>query len=164
MTQENRLADRGKKGKDLSGKTYKVHLDSYNQMDVITGRGPSARHEIFYFGESSLGPVRVDDFKYRFIDQTGGWIGAKVHMDMPTVVNLRLDPFERLGWGGTLQGTQNYWSWFVYEFWRFVFVQQEVAKLAETVIEFPPLQAGASFNLDAVKAQIEAAKKASNAN
>ncbi len=50
-------------------------------------------------------------------------------------------------------------GWFVYEFWRFVFVQQQVAALAETAIEYPPLQKGASFNLDAVKAQIEAAVK-----
>jgi hypothetical protein len=40
-----------------------------------------------------------------------------------------------------------------------VFVQQEVAKLAETAIEYPPMQKGASFNLEAVKAQIEAAVK-----
>ena len=35
--------------------------------------------------------------------------------------------------------------------------QQEVAKLAETAIEYPPMQKGSSFNLEAVKAQIEAA-------
>jgi hypothetical protein len=34
-----------------------------------------------------------------------------------------------------------------------------VAALAQTAIEYPPLQKGASFNLDAVKAQIEAAVK-----
>ena len=42
---------------------------------MITGRGPSNRHEIFYFGESSLGAIRIDDFKYRFIDQpAAGWV------------------------------------------------------------------------------------------
>ena len=45
----------------------------------------------------------------------------------------------------------------VYEFWRFVFVQQEVAKAAQTLIEFPPMQKGASFNMEAVKAQIQIA-------
>ena len=45
----------------------------------------------------------------------------------------------------------------------FVFVQEEVAALAKTAIEYPPLQKGASFNLDAVKAQIEAAVKAHSA-
>jgi len=149
------------KGKKIGARTYKNHLDGYNQMAAITGKGPSARHEIFYFGESALGAVRIDDFKYRFIEQPGGWIGGKVHVDAPTLVNLRLDPFERLTWpeNGTLDGSQNYFSWFQYEFWRFVFVQQEVAKLAMTAIDYPPMQKGSSFNLEAVKAKIEEAIK-----
>ena len=149
------------KGKQIGDQTYKNHLDGYNQLAMITGKGPSARHEIFYFGESTLGAVRIDDFKYRFIDQPAGWLGAKDHVDAPTLTNLRLDPFERLDWprNGTLDGSQNYFTWFQYEFWRFVFVQQEVAKLAMTAIEYPPMQKGASFNLDAVKAKIEEAIK-----
>lgn len=51
-------------------------------------------------------------------------------------------------------------SWFLYEFRRFVFAQQEVEKLAMTAIEFPPMQKGASFHLDAVRAKIVAAKSA----
>ena len=92
------IVDELKKGKELGGTTYKVHLDGYNQMDMITGKGPSSRHEIFYFGESTLGAVRIDDFKYRFIDQPGGWLGDKTHADVPYLTNLRLDPFERTGW------------------------------------------------------------------
>ena len=155
------ITDELLKGKQIGDRTYKNHLDGYNQMDMITGKGPSARHEIFYFGESTLGAVRIDDFKYRFIEQPDGWIGGKVHVDAPTLINLRLDPFERLTWpeNGTLDGAQEYFSWFQYEFWRFVFVQQEVAKLAKTAIEYPPMQKGASFNLEAVKAQIEEAVK-----
>ena len=150
------------KGKKIGDRTYKNHLDGYNQMDAITGKGPSNRHEIFYFGESTLGAVRIDDFKYRFIEQPKGWLGGKVKVDAPTLINLRLDPFERLTWpeNGTLDGAQNYFTWFQYEFWRFVFVQQEVAKLAKTGIDYPPMQKGASFNLDAVKTQIEEAMKA----
>jgi arylsulfatase A-like enzyme len=145
------------KGKQIGDRTYKNHLDSYNQLDMITGNGPSNRHEIFYFGESTLGAVRVDDYKYRFIEQPDGWLGGKVHVDAPSITNLRLDPFERLGTpeNGTLNGAQGFFmQWFMYEFWRFVFVQEEVAKLAQTALEFPPMQKGASFNLDAVKAKI----------
>jgi hypothetical protein len=40
---------------------------------------------------------------------------------------------------------------------RFRFVQQDVAKLAQTAVEFPPTQKGSSFNREAVKAQIEKA-------
>jgi arylsulfatase A-like enzyme len=153
------IVDQLKSGLSLGDEHYKVHLDGYNQMDMITGKGPSARHEIFYFGESTLGAVRIDDFKYRFINQPGGWLGEKTHADVPYLTNLRLDPFERTGWpeDGTKTGSQEYFGWFKYEFWRFVFVQQQVAKLAMTAIEFPPMQKGASFNLDAVKAKIEEA-------
>jgi hypothetical protein len=78
---------------------------------------------------------------------------------MPTIVDLRQDPFERtpsirgeslnsLG-GGYMNG------FYAREFWRFVLVQQQVAALAQTAINYPPMQAPASFNLEAVKRQIE---------
>ncbi len=150
------ITDQLLKGVTLGDRTYKNHLDGYNQMGAITGNGPSARHEIWYFGESTLGAVRIDDFKYRFIDQPDGWLGAKTHVDVPYLTNLRLDPFERTGWpvDGTKNGSQAYFDWFKYEFWRFVFVQQQVGKLARTAIEYPPMQRGASFNLDALKAEL----------
>jgi hypothetical protein len=148
------------KGKKLGDTKYKVHLDGYNQMDLITGKGPSNRHEIFYFTESALAAVRIDDFKYRFIDQPYGWIGSKVHVDAPVLTNLRLDPFERTAWSAGNVGSYQYFDWFRFEFWRFVFVQQEVAKLAMTALEYPPMQKGASFNLEAVKAKIEEAMRA----
>ena len=53
------------KGKQLGDTTYKVHLDGYDQLDVLTGKGPSNRHEIFYFAEGTLGAVRIDDWKYQ---------------------------------------------------------------------------------------------------
>jgi len=156
------ISEELKKGKQIGDRTYKVHLDGYNQMDLITGKGPSKRNEIFYFGESELGAVRIGDYKYRFIDQPGGWLGEKTKVDVPYLTNLRLDPFERTGWpeSGSKGGSQEYFQWFKYEFWRFVFVQEHVAKLAMTAVEFPPMQRGASFNLDAVKAKIEAARGA----
>src|SRR6059058_2972848 len=43
-----------KKGKQLGDQAFKVFLDGYNQMDLITGKGPSNRTEIWYFGESDL--------------------------------------------------------------------------------------------------------------
>ena len=145
------IAEELKKGKQLGDRTYKVYLDGYNQMDLITGKGPSKRNEIFYFAESTLGAVRIGDFKYRFIDQPNGWLGGTVKVDWPILVNLRLDPFERTGISGSLA----YYNWFVYEFWRFVFVKQEVGKYAQTFIDLPPLQKGASFNLEALKQELE---------
>ena len=140
-------------GKQLGDTTYKVHIDGYDQTALLTG-GESARHEIFYFAEGTLGAVRFNDYKYRFIDQPGGWLGGTVKVDWPIIVNLRLDPFERTGLSGSLA----FYTWFVDQFWRFVLVQEVVGKGAETFVEFPPMQKGASFNMDAVKAKIAAAQ------
>jgi arylsulfatase len=142
------------KGKYLGDRTYRVHLDGYNQLPLITGKGPSARKEIFYFAESTLGAVRIGDYKYRFIDQPSGWLGGTVKVDMPILFNLRLDPFERAGLPSGGNGSLNYYNWFVYEFWRFVAVQQSVAEYAKSFVDYPPMQKGASFNLESVKAQI----------
>jgi len=145
-----------RKGKEFGGRTYKVHLDGYNQMDMLTGKGPSKRHEIFYLTETTLAAVRIDDYKYRFTDQPNGWLGATQKVDWPILVNLRLDPYERTGmYNGKDNGSIAYYNWFAFEFWRFVFVQQEVAQAAQTLIEFPPMQKGASFNMEAVKEQIQ---------
>jgi arylsulfatase A-like enzyme len=146
-------------GVKLGDRTYKNHLDGYNQMDLLLGKGPSARHELFYFGGPTLGAIRIDDFKFQFYQQPFGWPGEKTTTDMPTIVNLRQDPFERTPSirGETLNdlggGYMN--EFYAREFWRFVLVQQEVAKLAETAINYPPMQAPASFNLEAVKRHVD---------
>ena len=151
------IVDELKKGKQIGDRTYKQHLDGYNQMDLITGKGPSKRNEIWYFTETTLAAARVGDFKYRFTDQPNGWFGNTTKVDWPIVTNLRLDPYERTGLIVNAQtGSVAYVNWYMYEFWRGVFVQQETEKLGQTFIDFPPAQKGASFNLEAVKAQVEA--------
>jgi len=140
-----------KGGKQLGGRNYKVHLDGYNQVDLITGKGASKRREIVYFAEGTLGAIRIDDYKYRFIDQPAGWLGGTVKPDWPILVNLRLDPFERTGLGRSLA----FYNWYAYEFWRFVFVQEVVEKFAQSFVEFPPMQKGASFNMDAIKERVK---------
>jgi arylsulfatase A-like enzyme len=147
------IIDELKQGKQLGYKSYKVHLDGYNQLDLITGKVPSARHEIYYFTEGTLSAVRINDYKYRFTDQPGGWLGATVKVDWPILVNLRLDPFERTGMPSGDNGSLAYYNWFAYQFWRFVYVQQQVGTLAQAAIEFPPMQKGASFNLEVIKEQ-----------
>jgi arylsulfatase len=145
------------KGKQMGGQNYKVHLDGYDQTALITGKGPSTRHEVLYFTEGTLSAVRIDDYKYRFTDQPGGWLGGTIKVDWPILTNIRLDPFERMGLPNGANGSLAFYNWFAYEFWRFQFVQKEIAKVAQTAIEYPPMQKGASFNLEAVKAQIEKA-------
>ncbi len=83
--------------------------------------------------------------------------------DMPTIINLRQDPFERTPSirGETINnlggGYMN--DFYAREFWRFVQVQQVVAAAAQSLIDFPPMQQSASFNLQAIKEKVEAVIK-----
>jgi arylsulfatase len=158
------ITDQLLKGVKLGDRTYKNHLDGYNQLALLEGKGPSARHEVFYFGGPHLGAIRIDDFKFQFFQQPYGWPGEKITTDMPTVVNLRQDPFERTpsirgeslndSGGGYLN------DFFGREFWRFVMVQKAVFELAQSAVDYPPMQAPATFNLDALKQQIQEMIKA----
>jgi arylsulfatase len=157
------ITDQLLKGVKLGDRSYKNHLDGYNQMALLEGKGPTTRHELFYFGGPHLGAVRLDDFKFIFFAQPWGWPGEKTTTDMPALINIRQDPFERLPnlRGESFNtGSPGYTNdFFAREFWRFVLVQQEVAKLAMTAIDYPPMQEPATFNLDAVKQKIQAMMK-----
>jgi arylsulfatase len=157
------IVEQLKKGVSLGDRNYKNHLDGYNQLDLLQDKGPSARQEYFYFAGPHLGAIRIGDFKFQFFRQPEGWTGQKTTTDMPGIINIRQDPFERTpsinqenlnNMGG---GYMN--DFYAREFWRFVMVQEKVADLAKTAIEFPPMQDPASFNLEAVKQQIEATVK-----
>jgi arylsulfatase len=82
---------------------------------------------------------------------------------MPTIVNLRQDPFERTpsihGQSLNDQGGGYMNDFMAREFWRFVQVQQTVAAAAQSFIDYPPMQQAASFNLAQVKEKIEAMMK-----
>jgi arylsulfatase A-like enzyme len=155
------IKDQLLKGVKLGERSYKNHLDGYDQTKLLTGKGPSERHELFYFGGAQLGAVRIDNFKFQFYDQPEGWPGPKVPLDMPLIYNIRQDPFERTPILNVGEGAPAYMNdFYAREFWRFVFVQDIVAKLGETAIDYPPMQDPASFNLSEVKKKIEAAIKA----
>jgi arylsulfatase A-like enzyme len=151
------------KGVQLGDRSYKNHLDGFDQTALLEGTGPSARHELFYFSGPQLGAIRVDDFKFQFLQQPYGWPGEKITTDMPGIVNLRQDPFERtptLRGESLNEGAPGYMNeFYAREFWRFVNVQKAVAELGATAIDYPPMQDPASFNLAAVRAQIERAIK-----
>jgi arylsulfatase len=73
----------------------RIHLDGYDQSDVITGKGPSKRKEFYYFTETTLHGVRYGDWKFLFKKQDRWFNGVKQDLLTPLVTNLKLDPFER---------------------------------------------------------------------
>jgi hypothetical protein len=77
----------------LGDRTYKNPLDGLNQLDLLLGKGPSARGLLLR--RPPTGCDRIDDFKFQFLQQPYGWPCEKVMIDMPIIVNLRQDPLER---------------------------------------------------------------------
>jgi arylsulfatase A-like enzyme len=152
-------------GMTIGDTDYKVHLDGYNQVDLLRGTGPSKRQEVWYFANAVLGALRLDNFKYYFVIQGEGidaFTGPILNAGAPGIVNLKIDPFERtLSVKDVPAATQDF---YLYEFWRFVYVQEVVGKFAQTFIDFPPQQTPASFNIDAVVNQVKGviAKNAGN--
>jgi arylsulfatase len=154
------------KGKSLGDQTFKVHLDGYDQTDLITGRGPSKRHEVWYFAQTKLGALRYDNYKYQFLNQPQGWVGPTVYPNMPKLTNLRHDPLERMNWSanGFAQGSIAYWDVFKHEMWRFQIAGKVIAEYLPSFVEYPPMQAGASFNVGDLKEKVEQAIEAAKAS
>jgi arylsulfatase len=144
-------------GKTLNGKDYKVHLDGYDQTDMLTKGGESARDVFWYFTQSDLSAARVNDTKYLLKYQPDGWLGNTVEVNFPMLYNLRLDPFEKMGYSPN-ESLFAFKDYYTRNMWRFVYLQQKVEALAQSAVEYPPMQHAASLNLDAVKKQVAEAK------
>jgi len=78
--------------------TYKVHLDGYNNLDHWTGKAEkSARREFFYYDETDLMAIRVDGWKMHIgVKHNGDWFDEKSYPSVPYVVNLLMDPMEKV--------------------------------------------------------------------
>ncbi|MHC4961079.1 MAG: arylsulfatase, partial [Planctomycetota bacterium] len=83
-------------------RTYKVHLDGYNVLPLLTGKTKeSPRKEIFYFSDDGdLTALRYGDWKMIFMQQKAeatlrAWMEPFVPLRVPIIENLRRDPYER---------------------------------------------------------------------
>ena len=51
-------------GYAAAGKNFKVHLDGYDQRDLLSGTGPSQRQDFFYWtDDGNLAGLRYDRWK-----------------------------------------------------------------------------------------------------
>ena len=144
--------DRLLKGTKLNGRKYKVHLDGYNILPLLTGEADKAeRQEIFYFSDDgNLTALRYDDWKLIFMEQKAQgtmriWLEPFVPLRMPLIFNLRRDPFERAN-----ITSNTYYDWFLDHVYLAVPAQTYVGNFLATFKDYPPRQKAASFSLDQV--------------
>jgi arylsulfatase len=134
------------------GRKYKVHLDGYNILPLLTGETEkSPRREIFYFSDDGdLTALRYEDWKLIFMEQKSegtfrAWMDPFVPLRIPMIFNLRRDPFERAS-----KTSNTYYDWMLDRAYLLVPAQTYVGNFLASFKEFPPRQKAASFSLDKV--------------
>ena len=144
-------------GYNSMGKTFRVHLDGYNQLPYLTGQqDKSARKEFFYIDDDAqLVAIRYENWKAVFCEQkTPGtldiWGEPFVCRRLPKLFNLRTDPYERAD-----VTSNTYYDWTLQRAFLFVPAQAFVAQFIGTFKDFPPRQKPSSFSVDQIMSQLE---------
>ena len=139
------IVEKCKVGYTAGEKTFKVHLDGYNQLPYLTGaQKDSARQEFIYYGEFQLFAVRVRNWKVHFQIKDNWFKGTTIQTTVPQPVNLRADPFEQhmeLG---------NYPNYAVDKLWTVMPVQAVIGEHLATYKEFPQRQKPADFKMEEI--------------
>ncbi len=149
------------KGYKMGDMTYKVHLDGYNNLDYWTGKSPkSERREIFYYDETDLMAVRVDAWKLHIgVKHHGDWFDEKSYPSVPYVVNLLMDPMEKVtpdAPGFEYEGRK----FFASKLWAPTGAGPFLAAHLKSLEEYPPSQGADTLSMK--KAVEEAMKKLDN--
>jgi len=134
------------------GRDYRVHLDGYNILPILTGEAEEGpRNEIFYFtDDGDLAALRYRDWKITFLEQKAwatfrAWMEPLTPLRVPLITNLRRDPYER-----AYRTSNTYYDWMLDRAYMLVPAQAYVAQFLETFQDYPPRQEAASFSLDKV--------------
>ncbi|MBD8907992.1 arylsulfatase [Methylorubrum zatmanii] len=157
------ITDKLLKGHTAGTKSFKVHLDGFNQLPYLTGQQDrSARNKFFYFNDDGdLVAMRYENWKIVFEEQRAPgtmriWAEPFTSLRLPKLFDLRADPYERAD-----ITSNTYYDWFVSQPYIIFLAQDEVAKFLGTFREFPPRQRAASFSIDQI---IEKMRRATEAH
>jgi arylsulfatase A-like enzyme len=144
-------------GWQIGDRTYRVHLDGYNQLPYLTGQqDKSARRAFIYFNDDGqLVAIRFDNWKLVFYEQkTPGtldvWGEPFTNRRLPLMFNLRMDPYERA------QITSNeYFAWTMHKAYLIYGSQAIAQRFVDSLKDYPPHQRPQSFNLDQILDQLK---------
>ncbi len=143
------------KGVTLNGRTYKNHIDGYNQLDYLTGMTEeSPRKEFWYVNDDGqIVAARYSDWKVVFLENRGEafgvWREPFIELRVPLLFHLRRDPFEK-----SQHNSNTYNDWFLDRPYVIVPIQALAAKFLMTMKDYPPSQSPGSFNLSKIEEKL----------
>ncbi|GJH31214.1 sulfatase-like hydrolase/transferase [Paraburkholderia hospita] len=159
------IKERLLKGASIGGRTFKNHLDGYNQLPYLEGKQEkSERKEFYYFDDDGvLVDMRYEDWKFVYCEQRapGGfavWNNPLTCLRVPKIFNLRMDPYERAD-----VVSDQYYDWTTKNVYVLYGAIAETAKFLDTFVAYPPAQTPASFTVDGIRAGVDAEIARNNA-
>jgi arylsulfatase A-like enzyme len=154
-------------GYEAAGKTFKVHLDGYNQLPYLTGQQPnSARKEFIYFNDDGdLVAARIENWKIVFEEQREKgtmqiWAEPFTKLRIPKFFDLRSDPYERAD-----ITSNTYWDWVVSEAAGVIIAGPAVVgQFLATFKDYPPSQRPSSFSIDQIVEKMQKSFDSTHSN
>jgi arylsulfatase A-like enzyme len=139
-------------GHNAGAKTFKVHLDGYNQLPHLTStqeRGP--RKEFIYFNDDGdLVALRYENWKFVFEEQRSPgtlqvWAEPFTKLRVPKLFDLRADPYERAD-----ITSNTYYDWVLAQGYVIIAAQTVVGQFLASFKDYPPSQRPSSFSIDQI--------------
>jgi arylsulfatase len=144
------LVEKVKKGYEMGGKTFKVHLDGVNLLPFLKGDVAESPREgfIYWSDDGDCMGMRMGRFKIVFAEQRNTgldvWREPLAALRLPKYFDLRADPFERG------EESFRYVDWMLEQNFLMYAGPPFLMKWLESFKEFPPRAKSASFSIDQV--------------
>jgi len=137
-------------GYSAAGKNFKLHLDGFDQLPLLTGQtDKSARKAFFYFNDDGdLVAIRFENWKVVFMEQRmpgtlAVWAEPFTTLRVPKLYDLRADPYEQAD-----ITSNTYYEWLLEQGYLMFAASTVSEEFLQTFKDFPPSQRAASFTID----------------
>ena len=130
-----------RQGLEVNGREFKVHLDGYDQTDMLTGAGPSRRQEFFFYAERELNAFRVKHWKVH-LALKNEWLKPAEKVPSGLLIDIKLDPFERT------PEAPGHFAWMKEKTWVVPELSGYFLNHLKSLKEFPPRQTGTGIGAE----------------
>ena len=131
-----------------AGQNFKVHLDGYDQRDLLR-KGPDKRREFFYWtDDGNLAGLRYDQWKAVFLEQKAEGLRVSGNSRWCNCVFPCCSICALIRSSGRSTKSGDYVRWFIEHAFVVVPAQAIVGQHLASFVQFPPRQRPGSFSVE----------------